>query len=226
MNKIVKTFMVSIIALGFASATANAGTVKGVISAKAGGAPAAINITKDQAVCAKNPISDESLLVSGSGGLQNAVVEIVGAGSTEPIEVTMSQDGCRFAPHVITVTAESSVVVENKDGITHNFHTYGFDNDPVNFSQPGDMKTKKVEEGFEEVEVIKVQCDIHEWMAGWVVVTEGSAVAVTDANGAFTIDNVAPGNYKIKVWHEKLGESEGDIVVKDGDNAFSLAMGN
>lgn len=224
MNKTVQTIIVTIMALLVAPALASAATVKGVISGK-DGTPAKINITKDQAVCGKKPIFKEDIIVSKSGGLKNAVVEILGTGEAKPGEATIAQDGCQFVPHVMTVTAESVVTVENKDGITHNFHTFGFENDPVNFSQPGDMKTKKLEEGFEEPEVIKVQCDIHEWMNGWIVVTEGATAAVSGDDGSFTIANVKPGSYKIKVWHEKLGEVEKDITVKDGDNTFNLTMG-
>jgi len=224
MRNAILTFMIITVIVFFNLPTADAATLKGVISAKAGAAPAKVNITKDQAVCGKNPLYKESLMVSSSGGLKNAVVEIVGAGKTEPGTATIIQKGCNFTPHVLTVTAESVLVVKNEDGISHNFHTFGFENDPVNFSQPGTMKVKKVDEGFEEPEVIKVQCDIHEWMNAWIVVTAGSAVGVTGADGAFSIRNVKPGKYKVKVWHEKLGEVEKDVTVKEGDNSFNLKM--
>jgi plastocyanin len=224
MIKTIRFFILSLVAIGFASSIASAGTVKGVISAKPAPKGAAIKITKDQAICGKTPKFENSLVVSKSGGLKNAVVEIMGAGTGTPGKATMAQNGCWFEPHVIAITAETKITVENNDGIGHNFHTFGFENDPVNFAQPGDMKKKVVKEGFEEPEVIKVQCDIHEWMSAWVVVTEGSAIAVTDANGGFTIPNVKPGKYKVKVWHEKLGETVKELTVKDGDTTLNLAM--
>lgn len=223
MNKRIRLSIVSILAVGLMSSMALAGTVKGTISAKAAPKGAKIKITKDQAICGKVDKFNESLVVSKSGGLANAVIEIkTGVGA--PGKASIAQDGCWFKPHVIAVTAETKITVENKDGIGHNFHTFGFDNDPVNFAQPGDMKTKVVKEGFEEPEVIKVQCDIHEWMNAWIVVTESSTVAVTDANGSFSIPNVKPGKYTVKIWHEKLGEIEKEITVKDGDTVFNLTM--
>ncbi len=225
MSKKIRVFIVITFAIGLASATAGAATIKGVISGSGGGAPVKINITKDKAICGKVDKFDESLVISKSGGLKNAVVEIVGAGKAKPGKGSISQDGCWFRPHVITLTAGSSLSVENKDPLTHNFHTFGFENDSVNFSQPSEMKVKVLEEGFEEPEVIKVQCDIHEWMNGWVVVTEGSAVAITGGDGSFTIENVKPGSYKIKIWHEKLGEIEKNLTVADGNNVFNLKMG-
>ena len=195
MNKIIGSLFSFAFVVVLISATDGfAGTVNGVISGK-GGEPAKINVTKDHAVCGKTPLIKENLLVSGSGGLKNAVVEIVGAGEAGAKKVVLAQDGCRFTPHVVVVGPESEVEAQNRDGITHNFHSYGFENDPVNFSQPGDMKVKVVKgENFELPEVVQIRCDIHEWMEAWVVISESSAVAITDENGAFTIPNVKSGN--------------------------------
>jgi hypothetical protein len=37
-----------------------------------------------------------------------------------------------------------------------------------------------------------------------------------DEDGKFSIANIPAGTYKLKVWHEKLGESEQSVVVKVG----------
>jgi hypothetical protein len=213
-------------AFGGSLVMAEAGTVKGTISANPVGAPKPIKITKDPQVCGKKiPLVDESLLVSKSGGLKNAIVEIIGAGKAKPGKVSLTQEGCHFDPHVFVIPAASDLVVNNKDGLMHNFHSFAFENDPVNFAQPGEMKTKVVKgENFEFPEIVQIKCDVHEWMMSWALVTESAYVAVTDANGNFSIPNVPPGNYKIKVWHETLGEKEQDIAVKDGATAFNFKM--
>ncbi len=202
-----------------------AGTVKGTISTKSGGAPVKINITKDKGVCGKTPLFKENLIVSKSGGVANAVVEILEAGEAKAVKVHIAQNGCRFTPHVVLMPASSSLEINNRDGLTHNFHSYGFENDPVNFSQPGDMKVKVVKgENFESAEAVQLRCDIHEWMEAWAYVTESGAAAITDANGNFTITGVKPGAYKVKIWHEALGEVEQDITVKDGDNVLNHTL--
>ncbi len=214
----------AVMAFGFV-AIGEAASVKGMITTDAKGVKKAIKITKDQAVCGKNKLFKENLMVSGSGGLKNAIVIIDGAGSSGIKKMDISQSGCRFVPHVIAVKAGSDVTVNNNDGISHNFHTYGFENDPVNFSQPGDMKTKKVSgEAFEIGEIVEVKCDIHEWMNAWIVVAEGAAVGITDGKGNFKIDGVKPGKYKARIWHETLGEVEKEITVKDGDNTFNAKI--
>lgn len=215
-----------IAAYGGPLAMAQAGTVSGTISANPVGAPAKIKITKDPTVCGtKGTLVKEALLVSKSGGLANAIVEIMGAGKSKPGKVQIAQEGCRFNPHVIIIPAASSLVVNNTDGIMHNFHSFAFENDPVNFAQPGDMKTKTIKgENFEFPEVVQIKCDVHEWMLSWALVTESAYAVVTDKNGKFSIPNVPPGKYKVKIWHETLGEKVMDIEVKAGATAFNHKM--
>jgi len=179
-------------------------------------------VTKDTEACGKNPIPKENILRSESGGLKNAVVEIIGAGTAKPGAAVISQHGCRFEPHVLALTAGSSLTVKNDDSVSHNFHTYAFENDPVNFIQPKEMKEKTVDgENFEVPEAVEIKCDIHEWMRGWIYVTESGLTAVTDADGNFQIENIPPGTYRIRIWHETLGEAEQEINVKKDDNAFN-----
>lgn len=208
------------------AAESSAGTVKGKISAQGAGEPAKINVNKDQAICGAKPLFKENApLVSKSGGLRNAVVEIIGTGGAKPGKVTLTQKGCRFEPHVHAIITGSSIDVKNDDGISHNFHSYAFENESVNFAQPGDMKVKMVKgASFAAPEVVQIKCDIHEWMNAWIVVSDNTAVAVTGPEGEFTILGVKPGNYKVKVWHETLGVVQQDITVKDADTVFNLTM--
>ena len=223
-----KRFFLALLVAAFSGslAMAEAGTVSGTISANPVGAPAKIKVTKDPQVCGKKGVLvKEGLLVSKSGGLANAIIEIVGAGKSKPGKVQIAQEGCRFIPHVIVIPSTSSLVVNNKDGIMHNFHSFAFENDPVNFAQPGDMKIKTIKgENFEFPEVVQIKCDVHEWMLSWALVTESAYTAITDANGKFSIPNVPPGKYKVKIWHETLGEKVMDIEVKGGTTAFNLKM--
>ncbi len=201
------------------------GTVTGKIKTSANHSSVSVVVTKDTAVCGESVIS-EKLIVNESGGLKNAVVMIEGVGVAKPGAVSINQEKCRFNPHVLVVAPGTEVAVNNMDETTHNFHTYAFENEPVNFSQPASLKTKKVTgENFEEPEVVEVKCDIHEWMNAWIVVSETSAVAVTGADGSFTINDIPPGSHKIRVWHEFLGEVVKEIIVKDGITTFDLTLG-
>ena len=126
----------------------------------------------------------------------------------------LDQKGCRFNPHVLVVPAGAEMDILNSDGILHNIDTFSSANASINKAQP---KFKKVmTEKFDKPEVVKVQCDVHGWMQGWIVVGAHAAYAVSDDSGAFKLDNVPPGKHKVEVWHETLGKLSQEVEVKAG----------
>jgi len=62
---------------------------------------------------------------------------------------------------------------------------------------------------------IPVKCNIHPWMHGSMVVVKGPT-AVSDENGAYTINNVPPGNYTLTAWQEVYGTQTQKVTVAAG----------
>ena len=153
------------------------------------------------------------MVVGCNKGLANAVVSVPGAkGVGKATKATIDQHGCKFVPHVIAMNP-GDLELKNSDDILHNIHTYSTANPSINKAQP---KFKKVmTEKLEKPEYVKLTCDVHSWMLGWVAVTPGPA-AVTDANGVAKIENVPPGKQTVEVWHETLGKQTKDVEVKAG----------
>ena len=179
-------------------------------------APKVLKINKDNQACGDEKKS-EDLLVGPNKGIQWAVVSVAGAKGPAPKPAkkpTLDQKGCHFEPHVLLIPAGAEVDILNPDGVLHNIHTFSTANPSINKAQP---KFKKVmTEKFEKPEIIKVQCDAHSWMAGWIVVTEHPYYGVTNDKGAFKIENVPPGKHTIEVWHETLGKMTKEVEVKAG----------
>ncbi len=204
--------------------TGIAATISGTVKLK-GRAPRAkkIAITKDQQVCGKGGKKFREDLVVNKGMIQNAVITVVGL-KAKPGTVEVSQDTCQFKPHVAIMPIGSTVKLFNRDGLTHNFHSFPNDNEALNLAQPGEMKERTLGEGaLEVVENYRITCDVHEWMKGWFVVNQDVSV-LTDANGAFKIDNVPPGKYTVQLWHETQGTMTQDVTVKDGDNPIKFSV--
>ena len=179
-------------------------------------APKVLKVNKDNEACG-NEKTSEALVVGPAKGVQWAVVSVAGAKGPAPKaekKPTLDQKGCQFSPHVLLVPAGAEVDIVNPDGVLHNIHTFSKVNPAINKAQP---KFKKVmTEKFDKPEIIKVQCDAHSWMAGWIVVQEHPYYAVTDAEGSFRLTNVPPGKHKIEVWHETLGKETKEVEVKAG----------
>jgi hypothetical protein len=50
--------------------------------------------------------------------------------------------------------------------------------------------------------VVRVVCDAHPHMSAWMIVHDSPYYAVTDERGAFRMEGVPPGRYKVTMWHE------------------------
>ncbi|MCA9045027.1 MAG: hypothetical protein KDA69_11940 [Planctomycetaceae bacterium] len=186
---------------------------------------------KDAAVCAKNGVPDESLVVNPDNkGIQNIVVYLRKAPSKihpDLAEVpegkaVLDQLGCQFIPHVSFARAGQTIQCKNSDGAGHNVHTYPFSNNAENFIlAPLDTTGKDIVMKLGESRPVKLGCDIHTYMVGWCVVLDHPYAAVTDADGKFRIENLPVGKHSFIVWHEEAGyiEKKWDVTIKDGDNS-------
>ncbi|MBI2216693.1 MAG: hypothetical protein HYU51_05290 [Candidatus Rokubacteria bacterium] len=203
--------------IGTDSATAQGG---GTIEAevKYNGPPVVetLKINKDTQQCGTDA-KIEKVAVGANKGLANTVVSVPTAKGQAPAKKTViDQKGCAFVPHVVVMTP-GQIDIKNSDGILHNIHTYSSANPSINKAQP---KFKKVmTEKFEKPEVVKVTCDVHSWMLGWIAIVPTPYHGVTDANGTTKIENVPAGKHTVEVWHETLGKQTKEVEVKPGQTA-------
>lgn len=192
------------------------GTITGTI--KFAGTPPVrkqLQVTKDKEVCEKKQHLSWDLVVGPQKGIENVVVRLIDVNKGEKwaiTKATLDQNGCEYTPHVVVVPAGVTLDILNSDGILHNIHTYSKANSSINRAQPKFKKVMPVQ--FAKPEIVKVTCDAHSWMLGWLVVSDHPYVAVTNDKGEFTISNVPPGNYKLEVWQETLGKKVQDVAVK------------
>ena len=203
--------------IGTTSATAQGG---GIIEAdvKYNGQPVVetLKVNKDTQKCGTEA-KIEKVAVGSNKGLAHTVVPVPTAKGQAPAKkAVLDQQGCKFVPHVVVMTP-GEIDIKNSDDILHNIHTYSTANPSINKAQP---KFKKVmTEKFEKPEVVKVTCDVHSWMLGWVAVVPTPFYGVTDANGMTKIENVPAGKHTVEVWHETLGKQTKEVEVKAGQTS-------
>jgi plastocyanin len=208
-------------------AVTNGGTILGVVKFKGTPPPVKkLQITKDEEVCGKTAKTDPSLIVS-QAGVSNAVVYIADIQKGKKMDTEkpiLDQKGCEYHPHVLAFPAGSTMEVLNPDGILHNIHSYSQKNTPFNFAQPKFKKTIAVK--LDKPEIINIKCDVHNWMNGWLFVTDNPYYSITDNTGNFKLPDVPPGTYTVTVWHETLGKLSKTVSVKPKESVtvtFELA---
>ena len=78
---------------------------------------------------------------------------------------------------------------------------------------------------FDKPEIVRINCDLHSWMRGWIVVAEHPFYAVTNEEGEFVFENVPPGKYKLQAWQETLGRANQEVTVTgEGTQTLTVRM--
>lgn len=207
-----------LLALGILGTLASAsvafaqGSVTGTITTSARGA-APVRVTIDQKVCGAE-LPDEAIVVDAQGRLANAVVILTGVKRAASAEVLVMNEKCRFTPRVQIVSPKTTVQTTSKDAVLHTTNAQ-LENGRTLFNValpvPGITIAKQIAGSGN----VRLSCNTHPWMRGWMVVTD-EAAAITGADGRFTINNVPPGTYELRVWHEALKAAPQKVTVSAG----------
>jgi plastocyanin len=221
-------FIIGLAALCAAAATSvSAATLKGNVRyAGARVEKKMFPVTIDQYLCGKEKEAGD-LVLSSANGIRNVVVSLHGvpAGSKAPTPIAppkMDQKQCVFVPRVVIVPVGGTVEFLNSDRLLHNVRGGGKENPPFNRAQP---HARTIAIGFKSPEVLRVDCDLHSWMRGWIVVAEHPFYAVTNEEGEFVFENIPPGKYKLQAWQEVLGRANQEVTVAgEGTQTITVRM--
>src|SRR3984885_1746203 len=123
----------------------------------------------------------------------------------KPPQDAVDQVDKQFVPYVKPILVGSKVRFPNSDNVRHQVYSFspakkfelplyaGTDAPPVVFDKPG---------------VVVLGCNIHDWMVGYIYVSETPFFAKTEAAGKATIDDLPPGEYTVRVWHPSMEHGE------------------
>ena len=171
--------------------------------------------TKDKNICGQS--RKEPLIVVGDGGaVQDTVVFLkeIAEGKAWPEmalkKPVLDQEHCQFRPHV-QVARQGKIDILNSDPVLHNTHGYYGRRTAFNVALP--EKGVAVTKVLKRPGTVKVDCDAHGWMLGWIQVVENPYYAQTQADGMFSISDVPPGDYTLVVWQEWIGDTEMPVTV-------------
>jgi plastocyanin len=116
----------------------------------------------------------------------------------------------KFTPKTIVVELGHSVSFPNEDWIYHNvFSVSGENHFDLGLYRRGRSKDKK----FEAPGLVRVYCNIHPQMIGFVRVVDSSYFAVTTSDGTFAFENVPDGERTVKAWCDEGSETGATVQV-------------
>jgi plastocyanin len=130
----------------------------------------------------------------------------------EPQHATMDQRNETFIPHVLAITAGTTVDFPNSDKTYHNVFSISkarsFDlgryaagrSKAVRFDRPG---------------IVRVFCEIHSHMSAFILVFSHRFFAVTAPDGRYQISRVPPGRYTLDAWNEGSVRESRQITVPE-----------
>lgn len=185
-------------------------------------APQVYAINKNTDVCGDTQEID--YVKVNNGALTDVVVYLDKVKSGKPFsngDGHIDQKGCVFRPFLQVMTNAKNLEVLNSDPIPHNIHTFELIGTKkrtafnVNLPDQGAVLKKKVK--LRRGTAMKIECDQHAFMHGFVFVAKNPYYAVVAEDGTFMIDVVPPGDYTVKAWHGTLGEQAATVnVASDG----------
>ena len=139
--------------------------------------------------------------------------------------VEVAQSKRRFQPAFTVVTVGTPVTFPNFDTVRHHVYSFssiktfelklyaGVPNVPVVFDKPG---------------MAVLGCNIHDNMAAWVLVVDSPLHARSGADGKARIAAVAPGAYRLRVWHPgqpaNVEPATTQIAVTEADSEHAVRL--
>ena len=129
-------------------------------------------------------------------------------GKALPVErrTEIVNEECRLTPRVQAVVAGTTVNVRNEDRLAHTtrFLRGGGGGDTLAvIPLTDDGQVVPNEHIAAKAGMIAATCAQHGWTRGYIAVFESPYFAITDESGAFRLDSVPPGKYRLLVWHER-----------------------
>ncbi|HYQ48474.1 MAG TPA: hypothetical protein VEP69_05370 [Thermodesulfovibrionales bacterium] len=197
-------------------AVSGGGTIKGKVTFHGEIPMRKVIPTKDMEVC--GGIREDPLITMGSGnGVTDAVVYLKdiqkGKKWAKPAKApVLDNHNCRFHPPVQVIPVGMNVAIHNSDPVLHNTHGFLIKSTMFNVAMP--KQGMQVERPLNRPGIIRVECDSHGWMRGWIYVADNPYYAMTGKDGTFTISDVPPGTYTLVIWQEYMGSKEMPVTVK------------
>lgn len=184
--------------------------------------PKKLLITKNKEVCGTGYVERKEIDATKEGALRDVVVflervEKGKAWETPSEGFVLDQKKCAFLPNLQVIPKGAKLTVLNSDRVLHNIHTYELigkaKRTMFNIAQPKFKPRITRVIRTRRGSPVRIECDAHDWMLGWIYVVDNPYYAIVGKDGSFTIQDIPPGTYKLKAWHPFLGMKEKKVSL-------------
>jgi len=138
--------------------------------------------------------------------------------------VEIGQLNKSFIPYASVIQAGNAVNFRNQDDITHHIYSPVGEN---RFSFKIRAGQQQSLSNFDTAGELAMGCNIHDWMAGYLLIVETPYFAITDINGRVDFSVQQAGEYNIIVWHPNLEASDNRVqktIDTSEGRAFSVDL--
>jgi hypothetical protein len=196
---------------------ADGGTIEGKVIFRGAVVTRKIIPNKDVEVCG-GPREEPLIQVGADQGVENAMVYLaeVAKGKAWPATSKAPEVNnlkCRFVPNVQVIRA-GPLDVLNSDPVLHNTHGYYGKRTAFNMALPN--QGQRIPTELPRSGTVRIDCDAHGWMEGWIYVAENPYYSLTGADGKFTIADVPPGSYTLVATQSFTGPVQQTVTVMAG----------
>ncbi len=192
------------------------GSIKGKVVYQGDVPTRTIVPTKNQDVCG-GVREEPEVKVGADGGVGDAIVYLknVETGKAWPAAGTpvLENKGCIFHPDIQAIPVGKLDIV-NDDPVLHNTTGYFGKRNVFNVALPNQGQTVEVD--ITRAGQIRVECDAHGWMLGWIYAVANPYYALTAEDGSFEITDVPPGEYTLIANQAYTGPVEIPVTVAAG----------
>ena len=133
--------------------------------------------------------------------------------SPSAMKASIAQKDEQFVPHLVAVTAGSSVAFPNDDPFFHNVFSLSR-GASFNLGRYASGVTRS--RTFSRPGIVKVFCELHSHMSAVVRVFDHPWFTVPDEQGIFAIADVPAGEHTVVAWHERIGERRDRVTIRPG----------
>ncbi len=125
----------------------------------------------------------------------------------------LDQKNLVFIPRVLPILKGTTVDFKNSDDVQHNVFAPG-DAEKFNLGTWGLGEEREFT--FNNPGEVVILCNVHSEMVAYILVLENPYFSLTDKEGNFTIQNIPPGTYSVKTWHEKQKSEPLEVTISVG----------